>query len=901
MTLVDDPPATARSTAPAASGASSRPGGWRLAARLARRETRRRPGRTVLVALLIAAPVAAMTVGSVLVRTDDVADGWEHQFRTRYGTADIARDVNVATAADPPATSVVLPPGTRQLEYLWLDTYVTPTAALGTGRYVTFTDAPLTDPMVASAIEIVEGEAPEIGEVALAPEIAEAWNLSVGDELRLERPSGSWMVSAIVRYRPTHWSELVVVPGFDHGRVVSDGRRHVDVWDLPDGVTAQQGVELAGRLGGSTALTDPFAGHRQITPILAWGWVAGVLALMAVGIIVAAAFATSARRQLVTVGHLAANGAEHRTVARMLALQGTWTALIGAAVGVAVGLVSLPFTRGLVEGIDRQDWPAYRVVPGDLVVIVVTAIIAGTIAAAVPARSAARVPVMAALAGRRPQPAPPAWMVPVGIALAFGGLGFVMVAATGASQDQTGSSIWPLLLILGVVGVVFGMISITPLVVERVGRMGRRAPLSWRLGLRSLSRSRTRSSAVIAAIAVAVGGSVAASAIVEQNLRQDEIWDVVTLPNDAVVVMLVDEVPCCEGRVDADALQSVELPTGLARRVADLLPEASSAPLVVATYDVAPISWSTYRGPHPDRSGPIVATPAMLPLLGLSDGDLRTLERTGAVFVPTSGWTAYADGTDAVSAPSATFEYPAADGTIRLAAPVGVRPAEFGYGRDRPIVTPAHAEQLGFELVERGLILRADAPLTDEQRSGLRDVFEGGLPGFDWFVEPGDPVRDADGLHLPQEPYWTFAYDDPAWRTTNDLWLARAVSIVAALLISAIVVAIGLSLAAAEGRDERDVLMAVGARPASMRRQAAARAAVLAGVGIALGVPTGYVPTWVLYRTAARGEVTLHQLPFPTLVVVAIAVAIPAGVAAIAWVGSGLAQRLRPPRVARRD
>jgi putative ABC transport system permease protein len=45
----------------------------RPAARLARREVARRPGRSVLVALLVAAPVAAMLVASVLVRTEHIS------------------------------------------------------------------------------------------------------------------------------------------------------------------------------------------------------------------------------------------------------------------------------------------------------------------------------------------------------------------------------------------------------------------------------------------------------------------------------------------------------------------------------------------------------------------------------------------------------------------------------------------------------------------------------------------------------------------------------------------------------------------------------------------------------------------------------------------------------------
>ena len=49
---------------------------WRLASRLARREVRRRPGRTLLVVFLIAVPVFGMTVGSVLVRTAAAGGDW---------------------------------------------------------------------------------------------------------------------------------------------------------------------------------------------------------------------------------------------------------------------------------------------------------------------------------------------------------------------------------------------------------------------------------------------------------------------------------------------------------------------------------------------------------------------------------------------------------------------------------------------------------------------------------------------------------------------------------------------------------------------------------------------------------------------------------------------------------
>ena len=63
-------------------------GSWRLAARLARREVRRRPLRSLLVVLLIAVPVFAITVADVLVvsqQTHGPAEG----FRREYGDANL--------------------------------------------------------------------------------------------------------------------------------------------------------------------------------------------------------------------------------------------------------------------------------------------------------------------------------------------------------------------------------------------------------------------------------------------------------------------------------------------------------------------------------------------------------------------------------------------------------------------------------------------------------------------------------------------------------------------------------------------------------------------------------------------------------------------------------------------
>ena len=108
-------------------------------------------------------------------------------------------------------------------------------------------------------------------------------------------------------------------------------------------------------------------------------------------------------------------------IVRTLALQGFWTGLIGAGTGMVAAIVGL--FAGPVDDRVGPGGGAVRlpVRPLDLAVILVTGVVAATLAAVVPARTASRVPVMAALAGRRPLGRVPRHLVPIGVGLfAFG-------------------------------------------------------------------------------------------------------------------------------------------------------------------------------------------------------------------------------------------------------------------------------------------------------------------------------------------------------------------------------------------------------------------------------------------------------------------------------------------------
>ena len=131
---------------------------------------------------------------------------------------------------------------------------------------------------------------------------------------------------------------------------------------LPSSTSSPPGRRLTGiESSNSSSDTDTNVGE-----VLAWSWVIGALALAVTGIIVAAAFATSARRQLVTVGLLSSNGAPERVIRRSLALQGSWTGLAGSVLGVAAGLVGVQALRGRIEQLLGHAVTGHGVAPLDL-------------------------------------------------------------------------------------------------------------------------------------------------------------------------------------------------------------------------------------------------------------------------------------------------------------------------------------------------------------------------------------------------------------------------------------------------------------------------------------------------------------------------------------------------------
>jgi putative ABC transport system permease protein len=889
--------------------------GLRLASRLARRETRRRPWRTLLAALLIAVPVAGMAVAAVWVRTDHQTP--LEQWQANEGHADLYATPG-ALRGEPaetggPTLDELLPAGSRSVGYRSEFGRVLRTAA-GARSSVEVTDLPMADRLAAPTIQVTSGRAPQhAGEVFVTRQVAGDLDVGVGDTLRLERPEGlTWTVVGVGE-RSAWWDSTTVVlgpgttfpwrddsTGYSTSRVLVDlpedvtGQQLAALSRFPDGVGFAPGLVPPG-VPGST-FGDP--GSSDDAGKVAWSWVIGAVVLTVVGIVIAAAFAAGARRQLTTLGQLAANGAPPATLRRVLFLQGTWTGFLGVALGLGLAAAALAAAAPHADNLLNRDVDPYTVRPGDLIPIVVLGVLASTLAALVPARTTARIPVLAALAGRRPLLPVPGWLTATGVAVGAAGLGLLGLAALGANSGQ-GGTVWALTAVVGGVAILLGACAVAPGYVSVLEPLAGRLRGSSRLAARSLARQRTRTGAVVSAVCATSALAIGASALMlsadakdadePQWMRPDEIHlsaqatgpiisedagperRLVDVPDD-----YLDELRAAIGGTKIHHLEQVGVPGASpdARwEVRDFVP-AEPVPEGEAFLHLM-------SGPYPQLAA--VADDELLGLYDFPDGVAHALETDGVVALgnlPVGGTATVAlvaeqYGESATAAPPSVRE-------LLPPFPVEVVPdGDLPLGSvPRILITPSRADALGLTPSATLTVLRAPGPLSDADRVALQDVSD---DYRDLALDAPGPDGEIVGLNssvlYPTE--------------TLDPRLVEALLSAAALVLSLFVVAVSLALAAAETRDERDVLVVIGAPPATMRHTSGRKALLLTLLGAALAVPVGFLPVSV-FTAASDNDL---PLVFPWRIVLLLVAAVPIVAALATTAFSGIALRLRPVRI----
>jgi putative ABC transport system permease protein len=418
---------------------------WLPALRIARRSVLRNPWRSLLIALLIALPVAAATYADIIGHTFSSARLTAQQM---VGSADGALTVTpahrldgydprwldehvsgLARERDPAGVELarLLPPGSHVApmpRYQPIE--------LRVGRTVVRTRILLGDvrePLQRFLLRRGDGgPLPRADEVLLTPHLATRLHLLVGNRLR-PRASivlvGGPRVPVVGLARdPSCLSceQIVARPGSPIARAAAarsplGGYAYASdngptttyptyLVDLPDGTSlaalgrslAAHGVALTTRAALARGAQSAGGGDSLGTG----GAVAliTVLGLLEVVLLAGAAFAVGARRQVRELGLVAASGGSARDIRRTVLAQGLVLSLLGALLGVASGAVVALAGLPLWERLAGTEIAGWAFSPGEIAAVALAGVLSGVAASALPALWAGRMLPVDALAAR---------------------------------------------------------------------------------------------------------------------------------------------------------------------------------------------------------------------------------------------------------------------------------------------------------------------------------------------------------------------------------------------------------------------------------------------------------------------------------------------------------------------
>ncbi|MEV7325950.1 ABC transporter permease [Streptomyces sp. NPDC093970] len=926
---------------------------WRAALRIAGRDARRARGRTLLVVGMLALPVLGASAADVTLRSAQLSP--EQQLERTLGRADaelrypgfgaVLQDPDASNTYSDPASgggragggpvaeadaatvlARAVPPHARTLERL------TGIAEVRTRHGVLNTDVlelRTADPMTRGIATVKQGRRPvRRDEVAVTTHFLTVSGLRVGSRLSVRdlRPSYR-IVGAYERPGDLTANEVNALPGAllaPYGRALAAAHRAPSepvtetlLVSVPSGFRWPMVIE-ANTLGVAVLSRDVtlhpparsavplYQVHPELPlpqPVSAKATTAVTvvaLALAEVCLLAAPAFAVGAQRSRRQFGLIGASGGEGRDIRAVVLGGGLIVGAVAAVVGSVLGVGLAAALRPLFEEHGGARFAGPDLHPADLLGIALLAVLAGLVAAALPAVTAARQPVLAALNGRK------------GVrrskrGLTFSGLAaFVVgtaVAVFGAMETE-----WKVVVAAGSVIAEIGVVAMTSAFMGMTGRLGRRWGLAARLALRDAARNRARTAPAVAAVLAAVAGTVTVAAYTDSTAAQERERYAAALPTGAVSVTVGDD----RAR-DVAAVRSAvarNLPVGTEADVDQLVASYPGCDTDTMCGYVEAVRPAAAACPL-DDTGP------WRPLSSIPRGELRALahdwrcteERVSTVTAPSGVLVGDAKllkvlGIDDAGAAAALAHGQAVSldrrntdahhrVTVRLNSGEPHEPSAIGPGKEPPgrrvsfpayqvpgsprnyrvllVIPPAAAKSAHVETVPFGAYFTTAHPPTDEQRQKTQQALD----------DTGADVR----FHLEDGPK------------------SPAGVVPLALAIFAAVVTLGAAgtatgLARADAETDLATLAAIGAPPRTRRLLAAFQCAVVAAAGVLLGTVTGIVPAIGLRLVDQRiatafdqreldigtasqtGEHVPIVLPWGLLAVLLIAV--PMGVAALA-------------------
>jgi putative ABC transport system permease protein len=894
---------------------------WLVALRIARREARRAKGRTLLIVAMIALPVAALSFAAA---TYDAYKLTPEETITRHmGAADayidwIADDSILEPTKTDPATTdpstpatptppkphtaaallALLPTGSRATQF-WSGGVGLHTAH-GFGELSAY-GIDMADPITHGMVRIDSGRAPRAdNEVLVSPDAVARLGTHVGGVITtIDDGSGPGMF-------PAHTYTVVGIGELGGGLQEYVLFRPSQMPDRPSWLVSMPGpvteaqVKALGGVGISVTsrelLLHPPADAPQPPTdqtvagfsLFGVGTLISGLGLLEVVLLAGPAFAVGARRRQRDLALVATTGGTPSTLRRIVLADGIVGGVAAAVVGLIAGLAVAALSRSfLEENLVHQRFGTYRVYPLAIAGIVGLALLTGLAGALVPAVTAGRQDVVAALTGRRGSIKSRAiWVVLGVIGIAVG----AAVAFLGAYRHDSN------IVLAGLVLGEFGIVLCTPMIIGGVAKFGRFLPVSPRIALRDTARRRSAAAPAISAVMAAVAGSVALTVYLGASSHRGSM-DEPQIPIGSVLVNgNFSAVPAADRATEMAKVQTIlhnDLPgstivtiTSIDMNVARIdpeLPAARKCPYqndqVLSKADqrkaaADPRCAASNSGTGHTETSPMVTTdPAVLAAtLGLQGSDLdaavaavnagkvvvndaRFIE-DGMITVTVTTYTADGNTDSQQSRTLPAFAVPAGQETALAMSPATSTALHLTTGPMALLATPPHA------------------PTTAQSDTLQADLLEGNLP--EAVVETGPD---------------------------HDKQIVAIILAIAAAVIALGAAAIATGLAAVDGRADLRTLGAVGATPRVRRMLALSQSGVIAGLGSVLGALAGFGAGAAVVFGLNQVYATTWPAPIPYPIVVPwlnLGVSVVA-VPLVAMIGAGLLTRSRLPIERRAD
>jgi putative ABC transport system permease protein len=346
---------------------------------------------------------------------------------------------------------------------------------------------------------------------------------------------------------------------------------------------------------------------------------AAVLGMLLIALVGVGGFTVLAQRRLRAIGMLAAQGATQRHIRLVVRANGAATGIVGAVAGAVLGFLAWLAYRPQAENGAHHVMGVFQLPWAVIGISMALAIIATYFAASRPAKAIARVPVVAALAGRPPAPRKTRHLaVPIGLCFLVGA--FLLLGAAGATSGSGGGkSNQTLELAVGFIALAVAILLLAPALLSVVAAAGRRSPIAMRLALRDLARYRARSGPALAAISLST--LIAVIICVASAARFGNVLDY-TGPNLNSHQLIVYEPGDAAGFSSGPNGQPSNAQIAAAPKVAkDIAAELGTASMIALEQTSVNLN---HAASGRSWNGPIyVATPQLLSAFGIKQSDIN--------------------------------------------------------------------------------------------------------------------------------------------------------------------------------------------------------------------------------------------------------------------------------------